>query len=185
VRLGTTCLVQYQSLVYHKRLLLYPRTMSVTGSEARTGAASSVLIAQLARGMRRRIEQAVQPLGLRPRELHALQHLRERGPSAQQTLVELLVIDATNLVAVLNSLEDSGLITRRRDRTDRRRAIIELSQKGEQLLADLDRALHKIDDEILATLTGPQRETLKALLSQAVEHIAADCTQPIDEGCQL
>jgi hypothetical protein len=35
---------------------------------------------------------------VRPRELLALQHLRERGPSAQQTLVELLGVDATNLV---------------------------------------------------------------------------------------
>ena len=90
--------------------------MSATGSEART-AASNVLISQLARGMRRRIERAIEPLGLRPRELHALQHLRERGPSAQQTLVELLGIDATNLVAILNSLDDAGLIERHRDRT--------------------------------------------------------------------
>ena len=103
--------------------------MSAIGSDARTSAASSVLISQLARGMRRRIEQAVEPLGLRPRELHALQHLRERGPSAQQTLAELLGIDATNLVAVLNRLEDAGLIERSRDRSDRRRAIIVLSKR--------------------------------------------------------
>ena len=128
--------------------------MSVTGSGVRTGAASSVLISQLARGMRRRIEQAVEPLGLRPRELHALQHLRERGPSAQQTLVELLGIDATNLVAILNRLEDAGLIERRRDRADRRRAIIALSERGEQLLADLDRALRQIDDEVFAMTQG-------------------------------
>jgi len=102
---------------------------------------SSLLIAQLARGTRRRIEEAVAPLGVRPRELVALQHLRERGPSAQQALVELLGVDATNLVAVLNGLEDAGLIQRRRDRADRRRAIIELSAKGEQVLAELDRAL--------------------------------------------
>ena len=70
-----------------------------------------------------------------------MQHLRERGPSAQQTLVELLGIDATNLVAILNSLDDAGLIERRRDRTDRRRAIIALSPNGERLLANLDRAL--------------------------------------------
>ncbi len=157
--------------------------MSAIGSDARTSAASSVLISQLARGMRRRIEQAVEPLGLRPRELHALQHLRERGPSAQQTLAELLGIDATNLVAVLNRLEDAGLIERRRDRSDRRRAIIVLSKGGERLLADLDRALRDIDDEVFATLTNPERETLNVLLAQAVEHIAADCTQQTDEGC--
>jgi DNA-binding MarR family transcriptional regulator len=157
--------------------------MSVTGSDARAGVASSVLIAQLARGTRRRIEQAVAPLGLRPRELLALQHLRDRGPSAQQTLVELLSVDATNLVAVLNSLEDAGLIGRRRDRADRRRAIIELSPRGARLLADLDRAFRQIDDEVLATLTASERATLNGLLAQAVEHISADCTKLTDEGC--
>jgi DNA-binding MarR family transcriptional regulator len=157
--------------------------MSVTGSDARAAVASSLLIAQLARGTRRRVEEAVAPLGLRPRELVALQHLRERGPSAQQTLVDLLGIDATNLVAVLNGLDDAGLIQRRRDRADRRRAIIELSAKGEHVLAELDRALHRIDDEILAALTSSQRETLNGLLAQAVEHIHADCTSPSVEAC--
>jgi DNA-binding MarR family transcriptional regulator len=156
--------------------------MSAIGSGART-AASSVLIAQLARGMRRRIEQAIEPLGLRPRELHALQHLRERGPSPQQTLVELLGIDATNLVAILNSLDNAGLIERHRDRTDRRRAIIELSPSGQRLLADLDRALLEIDDEVFAPLTLTERQTLNALLAQTVEHIATDCAQPHDGSC--
>jgi DNA-binding MarR family transcriptional regulator len=157
--------------------------MAVTGSDTRAKAASSLLIAQLARGTRRRVEEAVAPLGLRPRELVALQHLRERGPSAQQALVELLGVDATNLVAVLNGLEDAGLIQRRRDRADRRRAIIELSGKGEHVLAALDRALHEIDDEILAALTSSQRATLNGLLAQAVEHIHADCSSPSVDPC--
>src|SRR5216683_3121458 len=119
--------------------------MAATGSDARTAAPSSLLIAQLARGTRRRIEEAVAPLGLRPRELLALQRLR--------------------------------------DRADRRRAIIELSTKGEQVLAKLDRALREIDDEMLATLTASQREALSRLLAEAVENIHADCAQPSDEGC--
>jgi DNA-binding MarR family transcriptional regulator len=86
-------------------------------------------------------------------------------------------------LVVLNRLEDADLIQRRRDRADRRRAIIEFSAKGEQVLAELDRALRQIDDEILAALTGSQRETLNGLLAQAVEHIHADCTQPSVEGC--
>src|SRR5215813_1007407 len=99
-----------------------------------------MLIAQLARGMRRRMEQAVAPTGLRPRELLTLQHLQERGPSAQQTLAELVGVDATNIVAVLNSLEDAGLIDRRRSARSRRRSIRPASVQGEERLADLDRA---------------------------------------------
>jgi DNA-binding MarR family transcriptional regulator len=144
---------------------------------------SSLLIAQLARGTRRRLEQAVAPTGLRASELLALQHVRERGPSAQQALAELIGIDATNLVAVLNSLEDSGLIERRRDRADRRRAIIALSPKGDALLADLDRALLAVDDDILAALTPAERETLGALLSRVIAQIGADCAQPSDGTC--
>ena len=139
-----------------------------------TGSASSLLIAQLARGMRRRLEQAVAPVGLRPRELLTLQHLQERGPSAQQTLAELVGVDATNMVAVLNSLEDAGLVDRRRDRADRRRAIIELSAKGEQRLAEIDRALRQVDDQLLAPLSPAERQTLNDLLARAVQHIAAD-----------
>jgi DNA-binding MarR family transcriptional regulator len=133
--------------------------------------------------MRRRIEQAVAPTGLRSRELLALQHLQERGPSAQQTLAELAGVDATNLVAILNSLEDAGLIDRRRDRADRRRAIIALSAQGEQLLANLDRALREVDDAIFSPLTHAERETLNDLLSRAVQHIASDGAPPARPGC--
>jgi DNA-binding MarR family transcriptional regulator len=157
--------------------------VSVTSSGSRVQGASSLLIAQLARGTRRQMEQAIAPTGLRPTELLALQHLRERGPSAQQALAELIGIDATNLVAVLNSLEDGGLIDRRRDRADRRRAIIALSPQGEQLLTDLDRSLLRVDDQILAPLTGTERQTLHALLTKAVRHIGPECTPPAGPDC--
>ena len=51
------------------------------------------------------------------------------------------------------------------------------------MLAKLDRALREIDDEMLATLTASQRESLSGLLAQAVENIHADCAQASDEGC--
>ena len=155
--------------------------MSVTGS--RVQGASSLLIHQLARSTRRQIEQAIAPTGLRPTELLVLQHLKERGPSAQQTLTELIGIDATNLVAVLNSLQDQSLIDRRRDRADRRRAIIALSPAGEHALTDLDRSLLRVDDQILAPLTGTERQTLHALLAKAVKHIGPECPPPPGQGC--
>jgi Spy/CpxP family protein refolding chaperone len=51
------------------------------------------------------------------------------------------------------------------------------------VLAALDRALHEIDDEILAALTSSQRATLNGLLAQAVEHIHADCSSPSVDPC--
>lgn len=154
--------------------------MSATEAGPAARSAASLLIAQLARGSRRQIEQAVAAAGLRPRELLALWHLQERGPSAQQALAELVGVDATSIVAVLNSLEDAGLIDRRRDRADRRRAIIALSAKGEELLTELDSALHEVDDQVFAPLSPAERQTLSDLLARAVQHIAT--SGPQDTG---
>jgi DNA-binding MarR family transcriptional regulator len=98
-------------------------------------------------------------------------------------LVELIGIDATNLVAILNSLEDAGFIERRRDRADRRRAIIELSASGGRVLADLDRSLRQLDDAVLADLTIDERDRLNALLYRTIDRNRADCTQPSAGEC--
>jgi DNA-binding MarR family transcriptional regulator len=95
----------------------------------------------------------------------------------------MIGVDATNLVVILNSVEDAGLIQRSRDRADRRRAIITISRQGERRLAELDRALGQLDDEILAPLTHSEREMLKVLLTRAVMHIGAECANAHDAGC--
>ena len=66
---------------------------------------------------------------------------------------------------------------------DRRRAIIALSPQGEHVLADLDRSLLLVDDQILAPLTGTERQTLHALLTKAVKHIGPECPPPTGQGC--
>jgi DNA-binding MarR family transcriptional regulator len=156
--------------------------MTTVDARSDIRAASSLLIVQVARGARRRIEEAVAATGLRLNEVLVLVHLLERGPSAQQTLVDLMCVDPTNLVAVLNRLEDAGLIERRRDRSDRRRAIIALTAPGERLLADVDRAFRQVDREVLAGLAPTDRQTLNALLAEVVRHIAAGSPQPLDEN---
>jgi DNA-binding MarR family transcriptional regulator len=115
--------------------------------------------------------------------LLALQHLRDRGPAAQQALVELVGVDATNLVAILNNLEDAELIERRRDRADRRRAIIELSARGDEVLAELDQSLQRLDAAVLVGLTATEREQLNTLLARIVEQTGAACTPPVTEEC--
>jgi DNA-binding MarR family transcriptional regulator len=146
-------------------------------------ARSTVLITRLARAMRRQFERAVEPLGLRARHLVALTHLKDHGPSAQHTLIEALGVDASNLVALLNELEDADLIVRRRDRTDRRRGIIELSAEGELLLLEVDRALEAVDDQVLAALSSEERTILNDLLARAGASGPLECDKEAAEEC--
>jgi DNA-binding MarR family transcriptional regulator len=133
--------------------------------------------------MRRQFEQAVAPLGLRARHLVALTHLKDHGPSAQQTLIEALGLDASNLVALLNELEDADLIVRSRDRADRRRGIIELSPEGERMLMEVDRALEAVDDEILFALSSEDRAMLNELLARAGASGPLECDKEAAEEC--
>ena len=76
-----------------------------------------------------------------------------------------------------------GLIARTRDRADRRRGIIELTDQGGRVLQELDRALHGVDDAVLSVLSERERATLNGLLARAVEAAAVQCAEQPEQGC--
>jgi DNA-binding MarR family transcriptional regulator len=126
------------------------------------------LLEHLARVGRRAAETSMSPGGLRPRHLIALQLLSEQGPASQQGLADALSLDPSNVVGLLNELEERGLITRRRDRADRRRHIVELSPLGEDELGVAYARLSDVEDELLSALSTQERATLYDLLVRAV-----------------
>jgi len=151
---------------------LYCRRIESTPTETRSPAiafasaapAASVLIARVARVVRQRLERALEPIGLRQRQLVALGYLREHGPAPQQALARSLCMDASSLVCLLNDLEDRELIVRGRDRSDRRRGVLELTEEGRRTMREIDRALERIDEDILVDLDQDERQALRALL---------------------
>jgi len=133
------------------------------------------LLDYLARLGRRSAEASMSPGGLRPRHLHALGLLNERGPLTQQGLGEVLSLDPSNVVGLLNELEEPGLIIRRRDPADRRRHIVEISTAGEDELAAAYRRLATVEDNLLATLSTEERATLYHLLVRAAGTESPQC----------
>lgn len=125
------------------------------------------LLDHLARIGRRAAEASMAPGGLRPRHLVALTLLHDHGPIGQQVLADTLRLDPSNVVGLLNELEERGLVVRRRDPLDRRRHIVELSRTGAQELCSAQVRLLTVEDELLAALTADERATLHALLTRA------------------
>ena len=145
------------------------------------------LIDHLARVGRRATESFMEGC-LRPRHIIALKLLGEHGPMAQHAVGTALSLDPSNVVGLLNELEERGLITRRRDPADRRRHIVELSaaRSGEVTLSCDQLGL--VEDGLFKTLTGDERATLYRLLSRAVEALApvdepSGCVTPGPAGC--
>jgi DNA-binding MarR family transcriptional regulator len=133
------------------------------------------LLDHLARVGRRAAETSMSPGGLRPRHLIALKLLSEHGPASQQRLAEALSLDPSNVVGLLNELEERELITRRRDPADRRRHIVELSPLGEDELALAYARLSHVEDDLLRALSTEERATLYQLLVRAVGAKSPPC----------
>lgn len=126
------------------------------------------LLDHLARVARRTGEAMLAPGGLRPRHLIALHLLSEHGPASQQGLADALSLDPSNVVGLLNELEERELITRVRDVNDRRRHIVELSRRGEDELGLAYARLSVVEDKLFGALSAEERTTLYELLVRAV-----------------
>jgi DNA-binding MarR family transcriptional regulator len=125
------------------------------------------LIDHLARVGRRAADTSLTGC-LRPRHLIALRLLRERGPMPQHGLGAALSLDPSNVVGLLNELEERGLVERRRDPADRRRHIVSLSASGADELALTYSRLGLVEDELSSALSAGERATLHELLLRVV-----------------
>jgi DNA-binding MarR family transcriptional regulator len=143
-------------------------TMSTPGS--------MVLLTRLSRVVYRRATE--QLLGIRLKQYIALNYLRDQGPIPQQELGEALHLDPNNLVLLLNDLEDEGYVERRRDTSDRRRHIVEITRAGKRALERAERALESVEDEVLAALSAEERATLRRLLVQAMKGMTGSVREP-------
>ncbi len=127
----------------------------------------TVLVTQLSRVVYRRTPEEL--LGMRMKEFGMLAHLRDHAPIPQQELGEMLCIDANNLVLLLNELESKEFALRRRDPTDRRRHLVEITEEGMRAFENAEKGIESVEDDVLASLTHPERAELRALLTKALE----------------
>jgi DNA-binding MarR family transcriptional regulator len=116
-----------------------------------------------------RFTEALEPYGIRPRHVAALIELRDHGELTQQSLCGQLHLDPTNLVAILNDLEQRGYATRRRDPEDRRRHLVEVSKRGIAVLEKVSKVMDGVEADLLDGLEPAERERLERLLTSVWE----------------
>jgi DNA-binding MarR family transcriptional regulator len=125
----------------------------------------TLLMIKLGRITMHRFTEALRPFGIRPRHVAALIELRDHGELTQQTLCGQLHLDPTNVVAILNELEQKGYAARRRDPLDRRRHIVEVSKKGIAVIDKVAEVMDGVEVELLQSLEPAEREHFEGLLT--------------------
>jgi DNA-binding MarR family transcriptional regulator len=109
-------------------------------------------------------EKALAPFGIDSRELAVLLLLADHEPASQQQAAQRLGVDRTTMVALLDTLEGKGLLSRRPQAGDRRRNVVELTDTGQETVLRATRASDEAESALLARISPRDAERLRELL---------------------
>ena len=122
------------------------------------------LLVQLGAHLAREFGERLAPLGLEPRHAGMLVRLAANEGLSQQALGELIGLNPTRMVFLVDELEQRGLVERQRNTADRRSYALYLTEKGRDTLGQIQASGHRHQDEIGASLTPAERIQLTSLL---------------------
>lgn len=138
--------------------------------DATLGSGCGLLIFRFARASAWRLGQGLRGSGLRWPEFAVLHHLDAQGPVAQRDLALALRIQPSNLVAVLDQLEDRGLLARSPDPEDRRRHRVELTRAGQLAVERARETTRRAERDLLAPLSAAERREFRSFLVRLTAH---------------
>jgi DNA-binding MarR family transcriptional regulator len=122
------------------------------------------LLSQLGFVGSRGFSKALEPIGIDPREFLLLRFVAASEGQSQQALAERVGVPPSRMVALVDHLEDAGLIERRPDPDDRRIRGLYLTRKGKGTLERALKIAVEFEKELCSGLDDDEREQLIDLL---------------------
>jgi DNA-binding MarR family transcriptional regulator len=110
----------------------------------------------------------LEPLGIGPREWAALNCLDEQHGLSQRQVADLLGVDRTTMVALVDELQANGWVKRRPQPDDRRKNIVGLTKRGRDVMQRGARLIDDCERRFLAVLSEADAEQLKNALHAVI-----------------
>jgi DNA-binding MarR family transcriptional regulator len=140
------------------------------------------VLSQLGYETSRHFAELVATVGLEPRQFALLRAVAERQGQSQQAVAEHLQIPASTMVAVVDALEEHGLIERRLHASDRRTRTLHLTGEGSAVLAQAVALATGFEGVICGGLDPADRSQLLSLLGRVADNIGLDRRSLPDHG---
>lgn len=130
----------------------------------------SYLVFELVRLARRTSAEMHPDEDLRLPHATALACLAVHGPMSQRELSDALRLDPGDLVAVIDALEQRDYVLRERDRADRRRYSLQVTDAGRVALHERRNRGVRLNETLFAPLTPHERDQLQEMLLRVLAH---------------
>jgi DNA-binding MarR family transcriptional regulator len=124
------------------------------------------LLSQLGFLTSRGFMEALDPLGIGPREFLLMRFVAASEGQSQHALAERLAVPPSRMVALVDHLEDAGLVERRPDPQDRRVRGLFLMRKGRGVLKRASEVAIEHETRLCAGINREEREQLIDLLQK-------------------
>ena len=118
---------------------------------------------------REKADRALDEVGLSMKGYAALSTLVSDGPISQQRLSQRIRMDPATMVDVIDSLEESGHLVRRRNPEDRREYALQTTAKGRALLTRAQRAIDAAERDTVRELDPDETSMLMELLGRIAD----------------
>ncbi|MFN3515750.1 MAG: MarR family winged helix-turn-helix transcriptional regulator [Novosphingobium sp.] len=122
------------------------------------------LLSDSARLLRRAFDARVRELGMTSPQARLLLILGLNEGENQGFYAEQLEVEPISLTRMIDRMEESGLIERRRDPADRRAWRLFLTERSRQVIDQVRAKLTELEDEMVAGLEPVQRQALARFL---------------------
>ena len=114
-----------------------------------------------------RVEDLLKPFGISATQYNVLRILRGAGQTGlcRNELRDRMLSRMPDMTRLLDRMEEAGLVTRSRERDDRRMVLTQITARGRELLGELDRPMAQLHREQLSELSDEQLRSLIDLLT--------------------
>ncbi len=130
---------------------------------------AAFLLAQVGAHAAMRFGERVDEIGLSRPQSGILGLLTAHPGTSQQELAQLLGMLPSRVVALVDGLEEAGLVRRVRDEVDRRRNTLVLTPAGKAALQKVGSVARAHEEDVTSALSPTEREQLVGLLERVAD----------------
>ncbi len=130
------------------------------------------MVKQVELAVRARLDEIVRPVGLTALQYTALSVLERHTDMSSAQLARNSFVTAQSMADMITALEERKLIERHRDRTDRRRLVVALTDQGRALLDRCRPEVAALEAAMLKGLSAAQTKALRSALATCYANLS-------------